>query len=1709
MAKSTNPTAFSIGDVEFSRLSTEEIKKISVKRIHVIPTFDQFQQPTPGGLHDLALGAVLDRNCTTCHMNSVYCTGHPGHIELPVPCYHISFFDQTIRLLRAKCVFCHRLRMPRRQVNLFICKLRLLQYGLVDELGELDDMRISTVAKPGINADGGQAMNGTQDAHSDDEEDEGDFLERRERFVQKCIAKSQKRGREGRSALLMNPVAIAERKVVIAGFLLDIARVKQCHFCKGISPGFKKDSNRNIFRRALSAKQKAHNVQNGLHLTNPLIYKHQLERSLKKKEKPLVNGYHKGNFDMGDGTESQVDDLHGAEEEIAKTAAMEGDEEDIEDDGRQRFLTGSEVHAALDLLIRREQEVFNLLYHCRPQREPTSISADIFFITHILVPPNRYRPVTFKDNGINQSQQNTSLVKILQANDVVRQIQREMQHPDDNADSRKRGHAELVDAMAALQKAVDSLIDQVPRPARRENEQGIKQTLEKKEGLFRMNMMGKRVNFAARSVISPDPNVETNEIGVPLVFARKLTYPQPVTTHNFFEMKQAVINGVEKYPGAAAIESETGRVLNLRFKNLEERIALANQLLSPTVPGMKGERNKKVYRHLQTGDVVIMNRQPTLHKPSMMGHRARVLSNEKTIRMHYANCNTYNADFDGDEMNMHFPQSEVARTEALQIADTDHQYLSATAGKPLRGLIQDHISMGVQFTCRDTFFDQEDYQQLLYSCLRPENYHTVYERIQMLPPVILKPKALWTGKQVISTVLKNITPENRNGINLEGRSSTPGDRWAKDSEEATVLFKDGHHLCGILDKAQLGPSANGLIHSVHELYGHITAGKLLSVFGRLLTRFLNMRAWTCGMDDLYLTAEGDNARKNKLGESADLGREVSSNYVAMAAKGPERELLLRLEEVLRDDEKQASLDKVYNARTGKLSSEITKACLPNGLSKPFPRNQMQAMTISGAKGSSVNANFISCNLGQQVLEGRRVPTMASGKTLPSFKAFETKPSAGGYVSGRFLTGINPQEYYFHAMAGREGLIDTAVKTSKSGYLQRCVVKGLEGLRTEYDHSVRETSDGALVQFLYGEDGLDITKQKHLTEFSFLAQNRLSVMASTNIVADMSTLRSKPEDDAAALYRKRAMKAVRRTGRIDAMDPVTAVYEPGSKIGSTSESFQAALKTYIASNPDRLIKNKKQGREGGVMSERTFQGIMDVKYMKSLVDPGEAVGVVAAQSLGEPSTQMTLNTFHLAGHSTRNVTLGIPRLREIVMTASASISTPMMTLKLNPEITKEQGIRFAKGISKLSLAELVDELSVNERIGPAPGYAKAKTYDITIEFFPAKEYIDEYNVRIEDVSKCLKDRFIPRLCKRVKDEFRKKAKEASQTESTAAVPSIGQSVGGIEEAGPPTTHGGNEGGEDDDALDDDIEPDDAKQSLERQNGEYDDPDEDEIALAVSDAEVSSDEDEEDVKKKAPSRGSQASSADVHASDISESDNNDDDDDHDDAQNVLEQNPHLVKYRFSKTKGRMCHFTLAYDSSTPKLLLSPIVERCLHLAVIQHIPGLGSCAFSEERFKNPKTREDVKESYIITEGVNLLAPGDFQDVIHPHSVYTNSIHDMLRFYGVEAARNTIIREIDEVFKGHKISVDNRHLNLIADAMTHSGGYEAFSRHGLVRRSGSVLAKMSFETVFGFLKEAVLDGDADGLKGPSAKIVVGKRGTIGTGSFDVLSSVGGKVA
>ena len=573
------------------------------------------------------------------------------------------------------------------------------------------------------------------------------------------------------------------------------------------------------------------------------------------------------------------------------------------------------------------------------------------------------------------------------------------------------------------------------------------------------------------------------------------------------------------------------------------------------------------------------------------------------------------------------------------IANTDNQYLVPTSGKPLRGLIQDHVVAGVWMTNPETFFTREDYFQLLYGALKPEEY-SVNDggRLRTLPPTIWKPRPLWTGKQIvnanfrsfsflllmkgqISTILLNITPSSAEGLNLNAKAKVPGAAWGKGSSEDKVIFMNGELLCGTLDKSAFGASDFGLVHSVYELYGADVAGRLLGILSRLFTKFLQLRAFTCRMDDLALTDEGNAKRAELLRKGENFGTEGTMENFPSLSDVPEDEkpavLSRLLREVLRDDEKMAGLDMTVKSRLRELTKSIADAIMPHGLLRKFPHNNMQTMTQSGAKGSAVNAQQISCALGQQELEGRRVPVMVSGKTLPSFKAFETKAIAGGYVASRFLTGIRPQEFFFHCMAGREGLIDTAVKTSRSGYLQRSLIKHLEGIRVHYDNTVRG-SDGSVYQFHYGGDALDVTKQKHLYQFTFMAQNMKALIDRYQPRNALGLL----DDEQARKYTKSVLKASKEIkagedfSRRDAMATPLELFNPARFLGSTSEKFAERLSDYIKSNPDNLLKSKNDAfpirRRHALRSTNDFRLMMMFKYLRSLVEPGEAVGLLAGQ-----------------------------------------------------------------------------------------------------------------------------------------------------------------------------------------------------------------------------------------------------------------------------------------------------------------------------------------------------------------------------------------------------------------------------------------------------------------------------------------------------------------
>ncbi|AAS52294.2 ADR374Cp [Eremothecium gossypii ATCC 10895] len=1633
----SKPVGAEISSVDFSVMSAAEIRALSVKQITNPTVLDHLGHPIRGGLYDLSLGAFLRNLCATCGLDEKFCSGHQGHIELPVPCYSPLFFNQLYIYLRSSCLYCHHFRLKAVEVHRYACKLKLLQYGLIDEAYKLDDLTVGGVA-------------------SDEAEEEGkendvsaalvaELKMRRREYVDTEIAKALSDGRTSKYGTFTATVN-DERKNLIHEFHKKILARPKCDNCGMFSPKFRKDGFTKIFETALTEKQLTNNRVKGL-IREDMIRKQQQSKRLAGET---------------------VDD----EPQSGRSA-------NLKPKTGSTYILSTEVRNILRAVFKNEQVVLQYVFNSRPNLKKTLVKADMFFMEVIVVPPTRFRLPSKLGDEVHENTQNQLLSKILTTSLLIRDLNEEMsklQKDKVSLEDRKIIFNRLMNAFVTIQNDVNAFIDstkaqgstggKVPIP-------GVKQALEKKEGLFRKHMMGKRVNYAARSVISPDPNIETNEIGVPPVFATKLTYPEPVTAYNIAEMRQAVINGPDKWPGATQIQNEDGSLVSLVGMTSDQRKALANQLMTPSTHGSTHTLNKKVYRHIKNRDIVIMNRQPTLHKASMMGHKVRVLPGEKTLRLHYANTGAYNADFDGDEMNMHFPQNENARSEAFTLANTDSQYLTPTSGSPVRGLIQDHISAGVWLTNKDSFFTREQYQQYIYGCIRPEDGHASRSKIITVPPAVVKPVPLWTGKQIITTVLLNATPADIPGINLVSKNKIKNEYWGKSSYENEVIFKNGALLCGILDKSQYGASKYGIVHSLHELYGPDVSSKVLSILGRLFTNYITSTAFTCGMDDLRLTDEGNKWRIDILKKSTDIGRAAAAEVTNLGGdvRPDDAELLKRLEEILRDDNKLGILDAVTSSKVNTITSEVVSKCVPDGTMKKFPYNSMQAMALSGAKGSNVNVSQIMCLLGQQALEGRRVPVMVSGKTLPSFKPFETDAKAGGYIKGRFYSGIKPQEYYFHCMAGREGLIDTAVKTSRSGYLQRCLTKQLEGVHVSYDNTVRD-GDGTLVQFLYGGDAIDVTKESHMSEFKFCVDNYDALLKRYNPSALIQHL----DVESALKYSKKAMKNRKKNlnlphyARHDKYDPVLSKYNPSKFLGSVSENFQDKLESFIDSNAS-LFKGQ------ATVNEKKFRALMQLKYMRSLINPGEAVGIIASQSVGEPSTQMTLNTFHFAGHGAANVTLGIPRMREIIMTASAAIKTPQMTLPILPDVTDETADIFCKNTTKVILSEVIDKVVVVETTGAATGGANARTYVVTMNFFNEEEYGEQYDITKEELQTVVSTKFLVALESAILKEI-KKQKRTHTMEVGVAVPSSETAFGINEKA-----HSNDEDHDEEESR-----------KKNKQAVSYEDPDDEELesmrqAEQTSDEEISSDKE----SNSDSDSDSDAEMEDIHA--VTAGANKNMSKEQKDRQSaIISSHRFISKYNFDDESGRWCEFKLDLAADTEKLLMVNIVEDICRKSVIREVPNIDRCVHPE-----PENGKRV----LVTEGVNFQAMWDQEAFIDVNGITSNDVSAVLKTYGVEAARNTIVNEINNVFSRYAISVSYRHLDLIADMMTRQGTYLAFNRQGM-ESSTSSLMKMSYETTCQFLTKAVLDNEREELKSPSAKLVLGKLNSVGTGAFDILAKV-----
>ncbi|XP_010251904.1 PREDICTED: DNA-directed RNA polymerase I subunit 1 [Nelumbo nucifera] len=1674
MAHVTEGATEHVEAVRFSFLTDEEVRNLSFKKITNPTIFDNVERPLPGGLYDPALGPLDDRTpCQSCGQRSFHCPGHCGHIDLVLPVYNPLLFKILFALLQRVCFFCHKFKAKEEQVQKYASQLELIIKGDVAGAKNLESVLASESSFP----DKHELTHKTSESSSLEENDLTHKTDTAIHSVDQNCNPMHLQEHHWTS------LQYKEAMSVLGDFMKD--KHSRCQNCGAKSPSITCPTF-GWFHMNMSNADIRANVLRGCKLSDTFVHG-AAQRSHTAEAENVDDVLARG--DDADILESSGAVSDGTLEFVTETDKKIGEHIPPDFFSQRKFLSGPllppEVKETMRLLWKNEARLCSLI--CDIQHERLHVSGmnarhSMFFTEALLVPPIKFRPPAKSGDSVMEHPQTVLLGKVLQSNIAL-----------GNAHANSSDRSKIIPRWMDLQQTVNILYDSKTSGQRDNTATGICQLLEKKEGIFRQKMMGKRVNYACRSVISPDPYLAVNEIGIPPYFALRLTYPERVTPWNVNKLRDAIINGAEHHPGATHYVDKLATVKLPPSRKM--RMSISRKLPSSrgavTQPGKNLEyefEGKVVYRHLQDGDIVLVNRQPTLHKPSIMAHVVRVLKGEKTIRMHYANCSTYNADFDGDEMNVHFPQDEISRAEAFNIVNANKQYVVPTSGQPIRGLIQDHIISAVLLTKRDTFLTRDEFSQLLYSSGvsatalgyfvgKPgQKISTINSEEELEPvlPAIWKPEPLWTGKQVITAVLNHIT-RGRTPFSVRKAGKTPEEYFGKTSGEYELLIHKNELVHGVIDKAQFG--GYGLVHTVQELYGSNAAGVLLSVLSRLFTIFLQMHGFTCGIDDLLIVHRYDLERMKKLDKNEQIGEFEHWQFVGCADgdKDPIK-LQVEIEKAIRrnGDSAVTRLDRRMSGAMNKLTSEVNKNLFPEGLCKPFPKNCLSLMTATGAKGGMVNSTQICSLLGQQELEGKRVPRMVSGKTLPCFPPWDPASRAGGFISDRFLTGLRPQEYYFHCMAGREGLVDTAVKTSRSGYLQRCLVKNLEGLKVCYDYTVRD-ADGSVVQFIYGEDGIDVHKTSFLEEFEALAANHRIVQERFN-----------NQLDSEVLFKYDYIKKL----------PV---------------ALEGKAKDYI----DTLSKKKLKSLN--LRKRKDFMKLMRSKYISSLAQPGEPVGVVAAQSVGEPSTQMTLNTFHHAGRGEMNVTLGIPRLQEILMRASEKIQTPVMTCPLRKGKTEDDAKRLAAKLQKVTVADVIESMEVGVVPFSVKKHQVSTVYKLKLKLYPPELYPPYSGITLKDCQATLKFVFVGEMEDAIQSHLLMLSKIRGITNVVHSTQS--NSGDGADEDGPTSKSQAAE--ENDDAGDDDDyeAPDDLGADAQKRKRQatdemdYEDDMENEI--------VNTENGRSDIEASAGFE-SEIDQAEVEAGNIMDGEIQVFDAE-DEASQTPSQHGTVSKSKSSggkdeadargmtrrtKKDSDRAFFMVAEGldfevhfrfTNEPHILLAQIAQKTAKNVYVKRSGNIELCSVVVP--KKADGEPEIPE--LQTSGVDFPTFWNMQDDLDIRRLKSNDIHAVLNTYGVEAARATIIEQVNQVFKSYGIAVNIRHLSLIADFMTQTGGYRPMSRFGIAETI-SPFSKMSYETASRFVIEAAYHGEMDNLESPSARICLGLPVKMGTGCFDLMQKI-----
>ncbi|PSC73949.1 DNA-directed RNA polymerase III subunit rpc1-like isoform X2 [Micractinium conductrix] len=1206
-------------------------------------------------------------------------------------------------------------------------------------------------------------------------------------------------------------------------------------------------------------------------------------------------------------------------------------------------------------------------------------------MTHLPVPPVCIRPSVEMDTGAGSNEDDITmkLMQIVEVNNILRQgLEKGLPIVNlmENWDFLQVQCAMYINSDLP---GLSSMYNLPGKPMR-----GFVQRLKGKQGRFRGNLSGKRVDFSGRTVISPDPNLRVDEVCVPQLMALVLTYPDRVTEHNIEKLKQRVLNGTSQWPGANFILFPSGDKVYLKFG---DRRRIASELKIGDV----------VERHLDHGDVVLFNRQPSLHRMSIMAHRARVMP-WRTLRFNECVCAPYNADFDGDEMNIHVPQTEEARAEAYHLMGVMNNLCTPKSGEILIAATQDFLTSAYLLTSKDRFLTRPEICQMV--AYMTDNKQSV----DLPPPAIVKPVELWSGKQLFSLLIRpNASVKIFANLETTEKIYTSGQHLCP--MDGFVCFYNSHLISGRLGKVTLGGgNKSGLFQVLNTDYSPRVAAECMNRLAKLSARFIGDRGFSIGIDDVTPKERLLKAKAATL----ETGYGKCGDFITQHRKG-----LIDLAPGCDADE---SLE---NAVTGVLNN-IREAAAKVCMNTLHYHNSPLIMSQCGSKGSPINiAQMVAC-VGQQSVGGKRAPNGFKDRTLPHFPRGDRSPAGKGFVANSFYSGLTPTEFFFHTMAGREGLVDTAVKTAETGYMSRRLMKALEDLYTHYDGTVRNAA-GGIVQLRYGEDGMDpvvmegkggepvmfsrvlsvvkASQPKHLPGPAGAERQRQQQPGAGAGPAAMEVDGGVVESPTAGGKRRRGAK------RPPASPAAARPLSPGSPMGSPlsprsptaaaaaaavlaaaadgsggrplvplpeqlqqavdaamssdqlrgdndfcSEKYRDSVRGFLEQQVSAVRTARKRlglpaGQRGAYELERlvnpvgvtaaelaTFVEQCTSRYESKRIDPGATVGAFGAQSIGEPGTQMTLKTFHFAGVASMNVTLGVPRIKEII-NAAKNISTPIMKVAL--EIDKDEtSARFVQGrLERTRLGQVARHIRTVLQNGQAMVEVKLNLNAIG----QLQLELDAFEVRRALLA-------APKL--KLKPEH---------------VSVLGE---GTLEVRP---------------------PDDGKREL------------------------------------------------------------------------LFQLQWLV-------------------TALPEV-------------IVQGIPTVDRAVINRQE-------KDQSRFHILVEGTNLQAVMGTLGV-NARSTTTNHIMEVQQFLGIEAARKTIMDEIQTTMKAHGMIIDDRHAMLLADCMTYKGEVLGITRFGIAKMKDSVLMLASFEKTTDHLFDAALHGRCDDINGVSESIIMGIPMPTGTGLFKVM--------